>query len=178
MDGACAVRIMPPVTPQPDRAGRGRRSTVRIPRPRAALASLGITAAAAILLLVLWGSWRTEEVVHPPPRGPSDVEQRWKCADGHIFLAASQVGARDCWTCRKPAYPVFEYRCKTHGAFDVAVTFSKNASGRSAASKWRVGGRSWVDAPEKLRCPRCRDPLVYRRDPLSGFRRRQKDGGG
>lgn len=180
VDGTRAVRIMPPVTPQPDRAGRGRgrRPTVRLPKPRGATASLGIAAVAAILLLILWRSWRAEEVVRPPPRGPRDVELRWKCDGGHVFVAAGQAGARDCWTCAKPAYPVFEYHCGTHGAYDVTVLYSNDASGRLVPSKWRIGVRTWVEAPENLRCLRCRAPLVYRINPLSDLRRRQKEDGG
>lgn len=174
--------MMSPITSQPDRVDRGGRRTVRIVGPRtasrAATASLGLAAAAAILLLIVWRSWRTEDVVHPPPRELGGVELRWKCDRGHEFVASGQVRPRECWTCGQPTYPVFEYYCGTHGAFEVAVLFSNNASDRPVPSQWRLAGRRWVEAKEKLLCPRCRGPLVHRKDPLSDYRRRQKEGGG
>ncbi len=174
--------MMSPVTSQPGRADRGRRRAVRIVRsPRAsrtAIASLGLATVAAILLLIVWRSWRTDVVVGTPGGNPPEVEMRWKCDAGHVFFAAGQASSRECWTCGRPAYAVFDYHCKTHGVFEVAVLFSNDASGRRVPSRWRPAGRRWVETQENLRCPRCRHPLVYRRDPLSDYLRRKKEGGG
>ena len=173
---------MAPATLQPGRANRRRQRKVRIVSPRsgsrAATVSIIVAGTSAILLLVVWRSWRSEDQVRPHQRALAEWETEWKCEAGHSFFAAGQVDPRSCWTCDEPAYPLAIYRCEIDGAYQVSVMLSENGSGRAVPSRWLLAGRRWVEAEEALRCPRCGRRLLYSKDPLEGFQRRQERGGG
>lgn len=158
-----------------------RRRTVRIVKhrtlPRAATVSLAITAATAVVMFVIWRTWRSENTVTVVQRTLADVELTWKCDAGHTFTAEGQVGSRECRVCREPAYPITTYECKVHGPIEVAARFSQEPSGAARVSDHRVHGGEWVSADIGVACPRCNAPLLPKRvDPLEGVARTKKKG--
>ncbi len=116
--------------------------------------------------------------MRPPQRKLTEWETEWKCEAGHSFFAAGQVEPRSCWTCGEAAYPLAIYRCEIDGAYEVSVRLSKNPAGRAVPTRWRLAGRGWVETEKALRCPRCGRRLLYSKDPLEAFQRRQKKRGG
>lgn len=169
------------VRSKPDQARALRRRKVRIvgrrTPPRAATWSLIAAAAAALLIPILWRIERKEEVVPPAQRTLADLEMQWRCETGHTFQASGHAFNEEgmtqpkaCWTCGRPAYPVYPFYCPVHGAVEVAVMFTRDASGREQAARWRLPGRSWVKSMSDLRCRLCERPLEHRRDPLRGGR--------
>ena len=169
---------MQPADSQTDRPGAVRRRTVRIVKSRttsrASTVSLALAIGAAFFMLALWWMWRDDDVVFPPQRTLTAVEMTWKCPVGHVFRAAGQIESRACWTrnCDRPAYPVAQYACPEHGAYEAAVRFRRGENGAASVAELRLIGRDWV-AADKVACPRCGKGLIYAsRDPLESVRRR------
>src|SRR3990172_1031377 len=96
-----------------DRAGPAPRRAVRILQPnavrRAAIVSLLVVGAAALALFLVWRTWRTDETFVPRQRTLADVELTWRCAAGHTFPAAGQVGSRTCFYCGQEAFHITNY---------------------------------------------------------------------
>lgn len=172
---------MSPIQSKPERLGGvSHRKTVRIVGqrrlPRVATWSLLIALALAIMLPALWRLGRSEEAVYAHQRALTEWETDWKCEAGHTFQSTGQIDERSCWICGRPAYPVAQYACPTHGSFDVLVRLERDADGQVYASQLRLGNREWVPADKGLRCPRCGASLEYVRDPLRGLDRQSAGG--
>lgn len=163
-------------------AGKPRR-TVRIIKrrrlPRAAVVSLLITGATACVLFAAWRMWRDDTPIDIRQRTVRDVALTWKCEQGHSISARGRAGARPCYACDLPMYPVTVFKCEIHGPVDVMVQFSSDDAGELRVSKHKLARGRWVDEEKDLRCPRCGRQLVRKEaDDLAELGRRNDGEGG
>ena len=171
---------MPTPEARVDRWPRSPRRTVRIIGPRSttrtATVSFLITAAAAVLLFVIWRFWGTEEPVLPLLRGPGELTLDWMCEAGHTFRAPGQVEPHPCTSCGLPAYPFGTWRCTEHGEFEILVRLQLDAHEVLRPLEYRIfPDGEWAPAGETLKCPVCGKHLKRKfRDPLGDLPRRKK----
>ena len=170
---------MPSREAQVDRGPRSRRRTVRIVESRStsrtATVSFLVTAAAAVLLFVIWRFWRADEIMPPEPRPLSQVTWKWECDAGHTFRASAHAEPRACPRCGRPAYPVDTWRCEEHGEFKVAVRFRRDAAGGLHPLEYRVADEDWTPAADGPYCPRCGRLLNHKpKDPFEDIPRTKK----
>ncbi len=150
---------------QPIHSQSRQQRTVKIVRQRsgsrATMISLGLAGAAAVAVPLIWALSREDL---PPPKKQRTIEDStldWRCDAGHTFAAPGRTGRRVCQYCDEMASPVTRYACPIHGAKDVEVQFVETEDGVSEIARFRLVGRDWVSADQKLRCPQCNRPLNY-----------------
>lgn len=174
---------MPARTTYLGRSRRGRRRTVRIVErrriSRAGAISLIVAASAALVVIAVWRFWQAGEVTHAYIRTIEEQVLDWRCERGHTFRDPGREEPRSCPTCGKPAYPVRELLCPTHGTFTVYYRYTKNAQGRIVPSEARVGDGEWVFIKDGIHCPKCGKELVKTlEDPLDPPQRHRRRPGG
>lgn len=124
----------------------------------------------AVLLPLAWFYFRGETDSHLRSRTLEQAEISWRCERDHLFMAAGQDGSRICWICGAIAYPVGNYICEVHGAYEVAVQFVTDDAGITTVKQVRVPKGTWLSPQEGLRCPRCARPLTYPNpDPMNSL---------
>ena len=92
----------------------------------------------AVLLPLAWFYFRGETDSHLRSRTLEQAEISWRCERDHLFMAAGQDGSRICWICGAIAYPVGNYICEVHGAYEVAVQFVTDDAGITTVKQVRV----------------------------------------
>ena len=165
-------------------APRTPRRTVRIVETgsasRTAVISFLITAAAAVLALMIWLSLRTPIEEPAVQRGLAEISLDWRCQSGHYLRAwPGQIGPRTCERCREARkadtdmWPIATWSCENNHKHDVAVLLELNPEGKPVPVEFRLRNRDWVAAGIEQNCPRCGKPLGERvRDPLGEFIKR------
>jgi len=158
---------------------RTHRKTVRIIESRSgvrtAAISFLITAAVAVLTIVVWLS--TRKTVEPPAvqRTLQEVMLDWRCDNGHTLTYPGKIGPRHCEKCGGEMWPVATWSCENHHSYKVAVRLEIGPDGRPGPKEFRLGRRDWVPAGTVLTCPRCGQPLIQRvRDPYAGLPRKRR----
>ena len=148
--------------------------------PRSAMLNFLLATAVALVLVLVWRYWGTQDVVYAQ-RASSDVQLEWQCESGHKFQLPLQVEPLICprLRCSSPAYHVVAFVCEEHGELAVAARFAAGADGVARRTHSRVRGGGWVPTGQSLRCPRCKSELRrLPRDPLAGIQRKNKRTGG
>ena len=171
--------MMPAREAKVDRGPRSRRRTVRIvdsrSASRTATVSFLVTAAAAVLLFVVWRFWRADEIVPPTARPLEQVTWKWKCEEGHYFPAIAHAEPRACPRCGRPAYPMDIWRCPEHGEFEVLVRFRVGEGKTLQPLEYQVADGDWTVAADGPRCPQCGRALEHKpRDPFADMPRAKK----
>lgn len=183
VDGPAATQVTPR-SAQYDPVPSTHRRTVRIVgrrRPsRTATVSLIVAGMTAAGVFGIWRVWHSGEArLEPYVRTIFDTELRWRCEAGHLFEAPGQIEPRHCWKCGGIAYPVTQYRCPTHGAFEAAVQFASDPDGTVRPAQLRFRGDSWLPAEDHPACPRCGQPMeLVPVHSLTGIRPEQAEPGG
>lgn len=160
-------------------APRTHRKTVRIVESRSgsrtAAISFLITAAVAVLAIVVWVS--TRETVEAPAvqRLLHEVILDWRCDNGHTLTYPGRIGPRHCEKCQGEMWPIATWSCENHHSHRVAVRLEIGPDGKPGPTEFRLRRRNWVPAGTVLNCPRCGQPLMPRvRDPYAGFPRKRR----
>lgn len=120
-----------------------------------------MAAGAAIALLGVMRYWRSEDVVVPAQRSVVEWQTWWKCDAGHRFYAAGRDTPRQCWTCKRPAYPVALYTCSEHGTYDVLARVQQVQEGQHEVTHLKLPFGDWVPVGTGLVCPRCKRRLTF-----------------